>query len=93
MIEFCVPEYGRAAYFDFRRKIIAMISNFDIDWWAFLIITLAAGAAWWLALIAATVLTLITRKVDLPDCYSPIRAYSDHPEIRKLKTRTGSKSG
>jgi hypothetical protein len=68
-----------------------MVSNFDVDWWAFLIITLAAGAAWWVALIVATVLTLITRRVDLPDSYSPIRAYSDHEEIRRLKTRTPSK--
>lgn len=66
-----------------------MISNFDIDWWAFLFISLLMGAAWWLALMVATVLTLMTRKVDVPDCYSPIRAYSDHPEIRRLKSKRG----
>lgn len=54
-----------------------MISNFDVDWWAFLLIGLAAGLSWWIILPLASILALITRRFPIEDRYSPMRAYGD----------------
>lgn len=60
-----------------------VINNFDIDWWAFLLIGLAAGMSWWLVLPLASIFAIFTRHFHVEDRYSPIRAYGNPHKAQK----------